>query len=98
MQRLSATSTFRVSGGSHAVEVAARELPVIQVAMFGTTGVTLEINTANFNSAGFLEREHATVRLKRADALALVRMLAEILDEAADGADGRQPDLLEAAA
>jgi hypothetical protein len=82
MRRLNANTTFRVTGGIHAVEAAPAELPVIQVVPFGATGVTIELNTAHYNTSGFHERERATARLAYAEAVVLVEALEQILAEA----------------
>jgi hypothetical protein len=83
MPRLTeAVTTFRVGGGIHTVEATPAELPLIQVVPYGTAGVTVEINSTHFDTAGYREREQATVRLAYAEAVVLVSTLEEILRDA----------------
>jgi hypothetical protein len=83
MPRLSdVNTTFRVSGGISAAEATPAELPAVQVVPFGATGVTIELNTAHYNTSGFHERERATARLAYAEAVVLVEQIEQILREA----------------
>jgi hypothetical protein len=66
MLRLEANTTFRVPVGIHTVEAAPAELPIIQVASYGATGITLEINALSFDVEGRAERQRATARLQYA--------------------------------
>jgi hypothetical protein len=80
MRRLSeANTTFRVGDGIRTVEAAPAELPIVQVAPYGATGVTVEIHSTHYNTAGYCEREHATAQLAYADAVVLVETLEEIM-------------------